>query len=112
MAGVKMVSFWDEIKKLEGQVLRTLDRGNRFEILNGSRRGVIVKPLKTRKERLVPRKDLEGAYKELVALGEITRSKIEARHSPRNPVYVAAMLAELPGVSYTLRPIHLRYKRG
>jgi len=106
-----MSSYWDEVKNLEGKTLKTLDRGNKFEVHAVTNHSVIVKPLSTGKERLVPRSEIEGAYKELFSNKEITRTVIEAKHSPRNPVYVAAILAELPGVWYSIRPIHLRLKR-
>ena len=104
----RMLGFWNEVKKLEGKTLKTLDRGNTFIILVVSDYGVIVKPLATDKEWLVPRSEIEGAYRELFSNKEITRALIESKYSPRNPVYIAAILAELPGVWYTIRPIHLR----
>ena len=101
----------DELKYLKGETLRTLDRGNRFDVLDVNTMGVIIKPLSTRKERLIPKKGPDGAFRELVAIGQITRTQIEEKHSPRNPVYVTALLAELPGVRYSIRPIDLRYQR-
>jgi len=38
------------------------------------------------------------------------RSEIRERHSRWNPVYVAAILAELERVTYQLRPIRLFYR--
>jgi hypothetical protein len=67
-------------------------------------------PLSTKKERMVPRKEFEGAFRELIAFGQISRNQIMALYSPWNPVYVAAMLAELPQVTHTIRPIVLYYK--
>jgi len=105
------MEYWEEIKELEGSTLKTLDRGKRFDILVVTDHGVIVQPHSSRKERLVPRKEIEGAYHELLSNREITRTIIEAKYSPRNPVYVAAILAELLNIYYTIRPIHLRMKR-
>lgn len=105
-----MPSLWDELKTLEGKTLRTLDRGAKFKILVVTNHGLIVKPLSTGKERLVPRTEIDGAYEELLANKEITRTIIESKYSPRNPVYVAAILSELPGVWHTIRPIHLMMK--
>ena len=104
------MNCWDKVKELEGRTLKTLDRGNKFDVLVVTNHGVIVKPLATGKERLVSRSEIDGAYKELFANKEITRTIIEAKYSPRNPVYVAAILAEVPGVWYTIRPIHLKLK--
>lgn len=105
------MSYWNEVKNLEGRTLQTLDRGNKFEVLVVTNHGVIVKPLSTGKERLVPKTEIDGAYRELLANREITRTMIEAKYSPRNPVYVAAILAELSNIVYSIRPIHLRVKR-
>lgn len=105
------MNYWGKVKELEGCTLKTLDRGKQFELLVVTNHGEIVKPLATGKERLVPRSEIDGAYRELFSNKEITRTIIEAKYSPRNPVYVAAILAELPGVWYSIRPIHLRLKR-
>jgi len=104
------VELWDEIKKLEGKTLTTLDQGRSFEVLAVFNSGVVINPLRTKKERMVPWKQIEGAFRQLLAFGQIARSEIEAQHSPRNPAYVAAMLANLPHVMHTKRPIVLYYK--
>jgi len=104
------MDLWSEIKKLEGKTLTTLDQGRSFEVLVVLNSGVVINPLRTKKERLVPWKQIEGAFRQLLALGQITRSEIETQHAPRNPVYVAAILAELPYVTHTIRPIVLYYK--
>ena len=102
------MTYWDKVKELEGRTLKTLDHEKKFDILAVSNKGVIVKPLSTGKERKVPRDEIDdGAYRELASNKEITRTTIEAKFSPRNPVYVAAILAELPGVRYKIRPIRL-----
>ena len=56
----------------------------------------------------MPQSEIDGAYRYLLSNKEITRTTIEAEYSPRNPVYVAAILAALPGVRYKIRPIRLR----
>ncbi len=104
------MELWSEIEKLEGKVLKGLDQRKPFEVVKVLNSSVIVMPLSTKKERLVPRKEFEGAYRELIALGQISRNQIMALYSPWNPVYVAAMLAELPHVTHTIRPIVLYYK--
>jgi hypothetical protein len=59
----------------------------------------------------IPRDEIEGAYNELVASGVISRTDIRAHHSNFNPAYVAALLAALPGVTASTKPIQLRYSR-
>lgn len=39
-----MMDCWDEIRKLKGKILRTLDHGNPFDILEINARMVIVSP--------------------------------------------------------------------
>lgn len=104
------MAYWEEIEKLEGQSLKTLDHGKKFDVLAVTNRGVTVRPQSSGKERLVPRAEIDGAYREFAANWEITRTTIEAKYSPRNPVYVAALLAELPGVWHIIRPICLKMK--
>ena len=104
------MELWDEIKKLEGKVLKTLDRGKSFEVVVVLNSSVIVKPLSTKKERVIPREQIEGAFHQLISSDQITQREIEAQHSPRNPVYVAAILAELPDVTHTIRPIVLYHQ--
>ena len=38
------MSIWEEIKKLEGQILRTLDQKKPFEILDVRESGVLICP--------------------------------------------------------------------
>jgi hypothetical protein len=103
---------WNEIRKLKGKTLKTLDQGNPFDVVDVTEHVVIVRPHKNEIERRVPREQIEDACKEMVTRGEITRVDIRANHTEFNPAYVAAILAQLPGVSHTIRPIRLRYQQG
>ena len=94
---------------LEGRTLRTLDRRNAFHVVSVTDDIVSIRVQSTNKPRPIPMREIEHAYPELVAAGHITRVDIEARHSPRNPAYVAAMIAEFPGVRWQARPIRLVY---
>ena len=102
------MEFWRRIKNLKGNTLRTLFKGKPFDIVDISDNAIIIRPHHKNKKRVIQRKEIEGAHKELFALGHISRSEIEARHALRNPAYVAALLAEEEGVIYTNRPIVLR----
>ena len=106
------MNLWAEISDMEGRCLKTLDRGFKFDMVKVTPSSIIVRPHRTNKERLIPRVEIEGAWKELVAWGHISRTQIEARHAPRNPVYVAAILSELPGVRYTIKPIVVYYTKS
>ena len=102
------MNLWLEIKKLEGQTLRTLDRRKPFDVLSVTERAVIVHPHATRKERPIQREGIENAYRRLTVTGKLTLNEIENEFAPYNPVYVAAILAELSGITYSVRPIQLR----
>jgi hypothetical protein len=99
---------WPQIQALEGKTLHTLDRRKPFEIVMVAEKQVVLK-VSTGKIRTVRRSEIEGAFCELTLRGTLSRSGIHERHSPYNPAYVAAILAELEGVTYRLRPIRLFY---
>lgn len=105
------LNCWDEIKKLSGRTLKTLDQRKPFEVVYVSENSAIVLPLSTKKERPIQRIGIENAYRRLVVTGRLASTEIEAEFAPRNPVYVSAMLAEIPGVDYKVKPIVLRTKR-
>ena len=104
------MDLWNEIKNLEGKIIRTLLQQKPFEVVEVRDKAVIIKPFVRGIKRRVPRKEIEGAYRELISLGQISRSQFKALHSTWNLAFVAAMLAELPHVTHTIRPIILYYK--
>lgn len=101
------LNLWNEIKKLNGNILRTLDRHNPFEIIAVTESTVIIRLKSTGNERPISRKGLEEAYRHLMVTGRLTCEEIDQKYTPRNPVYTAAILAEMPGVQYKLNPIRL-----
>ncbi len=105
------MAIWGEIRKLEGQTLRTLDRGKRFDVVSVTENTVTVMPHETHEQRPIDREMLEDAYRFLEVTGQITRTDIRAEYSEFNSAYVAAILAEMPGVKYSVAPIRLRFHR-
>ncbi len=101
------MNTWDEIKKLKGQTLTTLDQRKPFDIVDVTEHAVIVRPHKSEIERQISRDTLENAARKLLAVGEITRTEIHSEYSEFNPAYVAAILANLPNVKHSIRPIKL-----
>jgi hypothetical protein len=99
------MEFWKLLVGLQGKVLKTLDQGRPFDVLHVSQANVIIVPHKNNKNRTIYMKEIEGSYRKLKAIGRITRVEIEAQFSPRNPAYVAAILATLPGVRSHGKPI-------
>jgi hypothetical protein len=96
-----------EIQELAGQTLRTLDHRKPFDVVEVTEHAVIVRPHKSEIGRQISRDTIENAFKRLVVAGEITRTEIHSEFSEFNPAYVAAILAALPNVEHSIRPIRL-----
>ena len=108
-----MVHFPSELKKLAGQTLHTLSRHQPFDVVSVDAYEVEIYVRSSGKKRRVPMTEIEPAWRDLRRRGELTRAEIEEHWSPRNPAYVAAMLAALPGVTYVSKPIiRLYYQEG
>lgn len=101
------MNVWDEFGKLEGKTLFTLDQHKPFDVLEISDQRMLIRPHETDTERKIRRHEIEDAYRQLTAVGELTRSEIKEEFSKFNPAYVAAILAELPNVKYARKPIRL-----
>ncbi len=95
------------VSPLQGSTLYTLDQNHAFDVVSFTPETVVLWLHTTARQRDVPWKELDGVWNELQLHGMITRKDIQARYSPRNPAYVAAILAVMPGVSHTLKPITL-----
>ncbi len=98
---------WNEIRKLKGRVLNTLDQHKPFTVVSITDETITVLPQSTGKERPISRDGVENAYRHLFATGHLTLAELESDFTPRNPVYVAAILTELPGVQHQANPIRL-----
>ncbi len=101
---------WTEVGKLLNRTLKTLDRNRPFKVVAITDNALLIRPEASGKDRLIDRREVEDSLSELRRRGEITRSEIQENYSPRNPAYVAAILAALSGVRVSVRPIVLRYK--
>jgi hypothetical protein len=100
--------MWNEVQKLEGQTLRTLDQKKGFDIVEVQDSKVIVFLHSTETQRPIHRREIEDSFQRLRSTGQITRSEIRENFSQFNPAYVAAILAALPGVKHSIRPIRLK----
>jgi hypothetical protein len=104
-AGQYKPSCWNEIKKLEGQTINTLAQYKKFKILTVTEK-IIIKINSTGKERRIYfEKEIAPACKALKTRRRLTRIEIEDQFSPRNPAFVAAILAKLPQVHYVVKPV-------
>ncbi len=102
-----MSGCWSEIEKLAGRTLCVLARRNPFDVVEVSEGHAVVRPQVHNISRQVPRREIEAAYTDLFASGQITARQIKERHASFHSAFVAALLAELPGITYSLNPITL-----
>ena len=109
---MEVEQIWNEVRKLKGRTLKTLDRQRSFTVASVTYSTVTVIPQSTGKERPISREGVENAYRRLMVTGRLTLTEIENDFAPRNPVYVAALLAELPGVVYKIKPVQLIRSNG
>ncbi|MDB5761632.1 MAG: hypothetical protein JWQ21_627 [Herminiimonas sp.] len=102
------MTFWADLSRLSGRTLKTLGHGKVFDVLDINEKHVIVKPHATGSERTIHRQDFQYVFDTISLQGSIDLKGI--RHfSEMNPVYIAAMMAALPYITFSNRPkIHLR----
>lgn len=113
MTKIKGSSFLSELNQLSGRTVYTLSRNRPFAVVSVDMYEAEIRVQSTGKSRRVPLTEIETAWRSLHNKGELTRAEIQEHYSPRNPAYVAAMLAAMPGVSYVSKPvIRLRYEEG
>lgn len=104
--------MWTEITALRGRKLYTLGRSEEFEVLDVTSSSVTVQPSSSGARRVIAKRCFDGAFAVLSDHGEIDLVGIR-RHNEMNPVYIAAMLAQLPGVQTQRKPkIVLRLPRA
>ena len=102
------MNMWDQIHRLQGRQMATLDRRMPFSVGRVENDSVELIIHGTSKERRIPRRELESAWQDLERRRSLTRAEIRERgHSEANPTYVIAILSELPGVTYRQRSLQL-----
>ena len=98
-----------ELKKLEGKTLYTLAQNKEFDVVKVSSKVVLT--VSTGKSRPIPFWKFQKARYHLEEHKKLTLVEIrELEISDFNPTYIAAVLAEIPGVSVTKKPISLYLK--
>ncbi|MBA3072705.1 MAG: hypothetical protein FP831_03850 [Anaerolineae bacterium] len=100
----------EQLKRLEGKTLETLDQHKKFTILTIDHSGIYINVHSTQKDRQLFREQFIDSWDYLLKNGEMTAVHVldQGCHSS---AYVVAILAEIAGVTYTIRPIHLRYSK-
>ncbi len=97
-----------ELKNLQGKRLTTLYQNKPFEITQISSNQIILKT-STKTQHPIPLQEIERAWKYLQKYKKLSRSQVgNLGFSETNPAYVVAILANLPGVKYSLSPIILK----
>jgi hypothetical protein len=96
---------------LKGKTLSTLKQNKKFTILDVSPSLVIILVHERHLERKISMDEIEDSWRQLVTLGELTRVDIRDKHSNFNPAYVAAILAQFPGVRHVSVPTIKLYYR-
>lgn len=104
---LNMDEFWLIIGQLEGRQLKTLERGRLFEVLSVEQGRVVLSPAVSGKPRTIRRDTLERAFLALRQRRELTSVEIMEGFSAFNAVYVASLLAALPGVAVCHHPVKL-----
>ena len=102
-----MSGCWSEIEKLAGSTLCVLAYRNPFDVVEVTDAYAVVRPHVRNISRQVPRREVEAAYTDLLASGQISARQIKERHADWHSAFVCALLAELPGITYSLNPITL-----
>lgn len=96
------MNLQQEFEKLIGKTLATLDRHKRFDVLSVGPKQILLFLHSSQKERKIRWEEIEPAWALLQRQDQLTRAAIQDNFSQRNPAYVAALLATLPGVSNRL----------
>lgn len=102
------IDLMSELGQRVGRTFYTLGRRLAFELVAVDRRGILVRPAATQTVRNIPIDQVQGAFEHLVKNRSIDLKGIR-KFSEMNPVYVAALFADLPGINQSgYRPIMLR----
>jgi hypothetical protein len=96
-----------ELSSRVGKTFVTLGQRKPFDLTAVDRSTVQVRPASTNTERSFPIKHVQATLDHLIAHGSIDLEGIRS-YSEMNPVYVAALVGDLPGVTISTRPICLR----
>ncbi len=93
------------LRSLIGGDLHTLKQDKKFTVKIVATSLVIINVNSTGNERFIRLQEIKEALEALLSHGNLTRTEIHERFSPRNPAYVAAILSKWPGVRSTTDPI-------
>jgi hypothetical protein len=104
---MKFDDVWRHLRSLRGQRFHTLHQEQPFTLHDVAGTNLMVRPESTGNLRPIQRSHFQEAWQRLTQLGRLSRTEIHREISPFNPAYVLTLLAQVPGVTYRLRPIVL-----
>jgi hypothetical protein len=104
----KNMDLLNELSTRVGRTFVTLGHRKPFELISVNAHGVDVRPASTATTRTIPFKQVQAAFDHLAQNHSINLAGIRS-FSEMNPVYVAALIGDLPGVTVSTRPIALRF---
>lgn len=98
---------WRHFRSLRGRRFHTLDQNQPFTLQDVADNSLVVLVERTGNSRSIQRADFQEAWQRLAQLGHLSRTEIHRELSKFNPAYVSTLLAQVPGVTYRVRPIVL-----
>lgn len=89
-----MPSFWDRVRQLDGQTLKTIAQGREFDVVRVTHDRIVFRPRRGKgTERWWPRKELEELDSAIASVDEMTPERVRREWpSDQNTSYVAAIL--------------------
>jgi len=108
-----MSEAWEKVKKVfeNKEKLWTLSEGKKkrqFELIRFFNKYITIKT-STDKIRIIYRQEIENSYEHLIKNGEITRNEIHENFSPRNPAYIATIIANFEDATHVAKPVITLY---
>jgi hypothetical protein len=105
------MNVWNFMYWLRGKTLNTLGTSRPFTVKSVDETSLVIVPRSSGKERTITRSEIESAFNELWISRELTLKTVGDQHSDANPSYIVALLAQLPAVDFSVKPIRLFWKR-
>lgn len=102
--------LWPAIEKLAGQELHTLAERQPFTIERVTDQAVHFRVASSGRRYQVRRSEVETAWQTLRERGQLAQAALRAELNLAMPVYIAALLAALPGITHTTGPVVLHYQ--
>jgi hypothetical protein len=100
---MQKADFWRELAGLSGTTLKTLGHGKGFDIVSIDEKSVVIRPHESETERTIARRAFEGAFDAIFSHGSLDLKGVR-KFNEMNPVYIAAMLAQLSCISSCSKP--------